>query len=53
MPVAVGNNANIGANAVVIKDVLPFAVMVGIPAKNININNIRDKKFRPYGVKTN
>ena len=34
-PVTLGDNAIIGANAVVVKDVEPNAVMVGIPAKRI------------------
>lgn len=34
-PIKVGNNANIGANAVVVKDVPEGATAVGIPAKNI------------------
>ena len=48
-PVIVGENAKIGANAVVTKDVPENAVMVGIPAKNIGTVQI-DKKFRPYGI---
>ena len=51
-PITVGDNAKVGANAVVTKDVPKDAVMVGIPAKNINKNDsIKDEKFRPYGVK--
>ncbi len=51
-PIIVGENAKVGANAVVTKDVPKDAVMVGIPAKNINKDDsIRDDKFRPYGVK--
>lgn len=34
-PIKVGNNAKIGANAVVVKDVPEGATAVGIPAKNI------------------
>ena len=50
-PVVVGENAKIGANAVVTKNVPANAVMVGIPAKNI----IKDGEkitstFKPYGV---
>lgn len=52
-PIIVGKGARIGANAVVTKDVSENATMVGIPAKNINKDNIKDKKFRPYGVKVN
>ena len=51
-PIIVGENAKIGANAVVTKDVPANAVMVGIPAKNINENGSKtDTSFKPYGVK--
>ena len=48
-PIVVGENAKIGANAVVTKDVPESAIMVGIPAKNIDTAS-SDKKFRPYGI---
>ena len=48
-PIIVGENAKIGANAVVTKDVPENAVMVGIPAKNVGVAPT-DKKFRPYGI---
>ena len=48
-PIVVGENAKIGANAVVTKDVPENAVMVGIPAKNVGVAPT-DKKFRPYGI---
>ena len=48
-PIVVGENAKIGANAVVTKDVAENAIMVGIPAKNIG-TVLSDKKFRPYGI---
>ena len=48
-PVTVGENAKIGANAVVTKNVPENAIMVGIPAKNIGATPT-DKKFRPYGI---
>jgi len=48
-PVIVGENAKIGANAVVTKNVPENAIMVGIPAKNIGTAPT-DKKFRPYGI---
>ena len=48
-PVIVGENAKIGANAVVTKDVMENAVMVGIPAKNVGTVS-PDKKFTPYGI---
>ena len=47
-PVAVGKNARIAANAVVVKDVPESATMVGIPAKAVKLEN--KGKFRPYGV---
>lgn len=34
--IAIGDNVVIGANSVVVKNVLPNAVIVGIPAKQIN-----------------
>ena len=46
-PIVVGENAKIGANAVVTKDVPENAVMVGIPAKNVGTTN---KEFKPYGI---
>ena len=48
-PVIVGENAKIGANAVVTKDVPENAIMVGIPAKNVGTAPT-DKKFTPYGI---
>jgi serine O-acetyltransferase len=44
-PVIIGENAKIGANAVVTKDVENNAIMVGIPAKNIGTAT---KEFKPY-----
>ena len=50
-PVTVGENAKIGANAVVIKNVPENAIMVGIPAKNLNKDKSKtDTSFKPYGV---
>ena len=46
-PVTVGRCAKIGANAVITKDVPEKAVMVGIPAKNVDI---ADSEFKPYGI---
>jgi len=46
-PVTIGENAKIGANAVVTKDVDPNAIMVGVPAKNIGTAT---KEFKPYGI---
>ena len=51
-PLTVGENAKVGANAVVTKDVPANAVMVGIPAKNVNKDGSKtDTSFKPYGVK--
>ena len=49
-PVIVGANAKIGANAVVTKNVPENAVMIGIPAKNINTSSAEDSSFKPYGI---
>jgi serine O-acetyltransferase len=49
-PLTVGKNAKIGANAVVTKDVPENAVMIGIPAKNINTKSETDSSFKPYGI---
>jgi serine O-acetyltransferase len=50
-PITVGENAKVGANAVVTKDVPANAVMVGIPAKNVNKDGSKtDTSFKPYGV---
>ena len=50
-PISVGENAKVGANAVVTKDVPANAVMVGIPAKNVNKDGSKtDTSFKPYGV---
>ena len=50
-PIIVGENAKVGANAVVTRDVPKDAIMVGIPARNINKDqSFKDKKFRPYGI---
>ena len=49
-PVTIGKNAKIGANAVVTKNVPENAVMIGIPAKNINTKAEPDSSFKPYGI---
>lgn len=41
-PVRVGRYVSIGANAVVLKDVPDFAVVVGIPARVVRINSPAD-----------
>ena len=49
-PIIIGENARIGANAVVTHDVPANAVMVGIPAKNISTKVSGDDSFKPYGI---
>ena len=49
-PISIGENAKVGANAVVTKDVPDNAVMVGIPAKNVGTVSPTDKTFTPYGI---
>ena len=49
-PISIGENAKVGANAVVTKDVPDNAVMVGIPAKNVGTVLPNDKTFTPYGI---
>ena len=49
-PISIGENAKVGANSVVIKDVPANAVMVGIPAKNVGAVSPSDKTFTPYGI---
>ena len=49
-PISIGENAKVGANAVVTKDVPDNAVMVGIPAKNVGAISPTDKTFTPYGI---
>ena len=46
-PITIGKNAQIGANAVVTKDVPENGVMVGIPAKNVGTAT---EEFKPYGI---
>ncbi len=48
--IKVGICARIGSNAVVTKDVLKGAIMVGVPAKNIAKSKVTDKIFAPYGI---
>ena len=49
-PITVDNNARIGANTVILKDVPKYGTMVGNPAKNINKDQKFDSDFKPYGV---
>jgi len=50
-PIIVGEFAKIGANAVVTRDVPEYAIMVGVPAKNIRTKpENKDTSFKPYGI---
>lgn len=50
-PIEVGEGARVGANAVVTKDVLPGATVVGIPAKPLLLDAADAKPgFVPYGM---
>jgi len=50
-PITVGERSRIGANAVVTKDVVPGATMVGIPAKATLIESRSgQREFMPYGT---
>lgn len=48
-PIRIGDNARIGSNAVVVKDVDPGATMVGVPARKIEKSK-SDQKFDAYAV---
>ena len=52
-PITVGENARIGANTVIIKEVPKHATMVGNPARNINKDQKTDSIFKPYGIDVN
>lgn len=48
-PITIGEYASIGANAVVMADVPPYGVAVGIPAKVVKINRPEDiPDYRDY-----
>ena len=49
-PIIVGEDARIGANAVVTKDVPAGATMVGIPAKQTLVDAADYHRFTPYGT---
>lgn len=50
-PVSVGDDARIGSNAVVLKDVAPGATMVGVPARPVARNAVKKDRadFCAYG----
>ena len=50
-PITVGEDARVGANAVVVRDVAPGATVVGIPAKSI-LPRDTSHEFLAYGTPT-
>jgi serine O-acetyltransferase len=52
-PITVGDNARVGANAVVVDSVPNDTTVVGIPARPVDRQQTRDRKapgFDPYGI---
>ncbi len=49
-PIRVGEGARVGANAVVTRDVVPGATVVGIPAKPTVMGAEQAERFLPYGT---
>ena len=52
-PIHIGNNARVGSNAVVVKDVDPDTTVVGIPARPVaekTANILGEKGFEAYGA---
>ena len=53
-PITIGENARIGSNAVVVKDVAPGTTVVGIPAKAVgNDKQSTAHNFLAYGTPEN
>ena len=51
-PINIGTGSKIGANAVVLKDVLPRSTAVGIPARVIFVNEITIMEVKDYAGNT-
>ncbi|WP_308388619.1 serine O-acetyltransferase [Acidithiobacillus sp. AMEEHan] len=49
-PIRVGDNARIGSNAVVVKDVPEGATVVGIPGRVVNKSDADGRHFEAYGL---
>lgn len=52
-PIVVGNDARIGSNAVVLKDVPPDATAVGVPAQIVRGRKHTEKSFCAYAAEDN
>ena len=50
-PITIGDNARVGANSVVIKDVSPECTVVGIPGKVVSVREAG--ALNPYGIDLN
>lgn len=48
-PITIGDNARVGSNAVVVKDVAPDTTVVGIPARSVG-EAPKDHHFEPYAT---
>ena len=48
-PIKIGDNARVGANSVVSKNVPPNVTVAGVPAREFTRSNKSDK-FKPYAV---
>ena len=52
-PLRIGDSARVGANAVVTKNINANSTVMGIPAKELNKNNLNlEKSFTAYGTPT-
>ena len=52
-PLSIGDSARVGANAVVTKNINANSTVMGIPAKELNKNNLYlEKSFTAYGTPT-
>ena len=52
-PIKIGDNAKVGSNAVVVKDVAPDTTVVGVAAHKVEKNKTKDKTFCAYGLNGN
>lgn len=49
-PITIGNNAKIGANAVILKDVLDNQTVVGVPGRVVNKTKASNQGFAAYAA---
>ena len=48
-PINIGDNARIGANSVVLKDVPPNVTVAGVPAREFS-RSVKKETFKPYAI---